>query len=1101
MDTANLVERFRTACVSLLTAHGHTHLPPMPLSAQTLLAWAALEETQQTVVWVSDGPQTLEHAHRDLVTIAGTDSTRLLYYPAWESLPGQGVTPERETSGCRFSILLDLLAERGEPLLVATCVQALMQRTLEPDALRARTAHLSVGDELELDELRQHLSDAGYTIEAEAFEKGQAAIRGGLLDVWPPTEPLPLRVEFFGPVLESIRAFDPTDQRSTGKRSDAAIPPVDEWSCLSSGGKRGAGHTLLDYLPKGVHVVWSDMPAIHDRAVMLEEAAEETGAGQYVLPMDDVCAHLGVDGRGHQLLIGSDEVGALSPDAPDIAPCRGVFDLPARPLQPDLMEEMRKRFLQDLMLRVTRGYQAAVFLDTPGAREHFTKTLTAHSEVCADADRLSIELGALSEGFVSDELKLIVVAESDLYGRRKQLAARYMPTTSRSAAREYAGERVADLTDIDPGDLVVHVDHGLGRYLGLFEIEFNGQRQEVLSIEYAEGAKLHVPTSHAHLLSRYVGMSKRSARLHRLGGRRWKREKDAATRAIRDLASSLLETQAHRELLNGHAFGDDAPWQHEFEAAFPYRETPDQARAIELVKADMHAPKPMDRLICGDAGYGKTEVAMRAAFKAVMAGKQVAVLVPTTVLAQQHYDTFSERMAPYPVRIEMLSRFRSRGEQRRILEELARGSIDIVIGTHALVQPHVAFKDLGLAVIDEEQRFGVAHKERLKQMRQLVDVLTLTATPIPRTMYMSLTGVRDMSLLQTPPRERVPIETIVTRYDDKVVREAILREVSREGQVYYLHNRVMTIDWAYDRLKQLVPEVSIGMAHGQMASGELARVMHAFAGGQFDVLLCTTIVESGVDIPRANTILIDRADRFGIADLYQLRGRVGRANHKAYAYLMTPARGRILTDARKRIGAVRQFSSLGAGFNLALRDLEIRGAGNILGAEQSGNITAIGFGLYCQLLQRTVASLKGEPLPPIVEVDVRLTFINLSPGAEDTESAAMVPYDYIEDERLRVVAYRRIAEATSIDNLEELVAEFRDRFGPVPRPVSRLLKIARLRLLAHERGIDTVETRGDKLMLRTGNDYVMHGARFPRLQSGTPDDRLEEIEDLIVNET
>jgi transcription-repair coupling factor (superfamily II helicase) len=615
----------------------------------------------------------------------------------------------------------------------------------------------------------------------------------------------------------------------------------------------------------------------------------------------------------------------------------------------------------------------------------------------------------------------------------------------------------------------------------------------VLTIEYAEGTKLHVPVSQTHLLSRYVGVSKHQVHLHRLGGKRWNSEKENAERAIVDLASSLLETQAQRNILNGYSFPADTPWQHDLEAAFPYQETPDQQKVIVEVKTDMESSKPMDRLICGDAGYGKTEVAMRAAFKTVMAGKQVAVLVPTTVLAQQHFETFKERMSAYPVRIEMLSRFVTHSRQIGILKSLAAGTLDIVIGTHALVQPGIRFRDLGLVIIDEEQRFGVAHKERLKELRRLVDVLTLTATPIPRTLYMSLTGARDMSLLQTPPRERLAIETLVAPNTDKVVREAILREINREGQVFYLHNRVMTIEMVKKRLERVIPEARMEIAHGQMAASELSSVMKRFVAGEFEVLICTTIIESGMDIPRANTILIDRADRFGIADLYQLRGRVGRSRHKAYAYLLLPSHGQVDSDARRRISAVKKYSSLSAGFNLALRDLELRGAGNLLGTAQSGHITAIGFGLYCQLLKASVARLKGQPVPPVIDVEVQLDFISLSPDASTPDNSAIIPYAYIEDERLRIAVYRKLAEMTSPEEATELEAELQDRYGAVPPPVRRLLKIAELRTVGALHGIRQIEAKEGKIMLMRDGDYLMDGKRFPRLTASTPDKQLDEV--------
>ena len=646
---------------------------------------------------------------------------------------------------------------------------------------------------------------------------------------------------------------------------------------------------------------------------------------------------------------------------------------------------------------------------------------------------------------------------------------------------------------------MVHIDHGVGRYTGTTEIEMDGRRTEVLTLEYADGARLHVPVAHSHLLSRYVSVAGQAPPLHRLGGKRWLREKADAERAIRDLAASLLETLARRQLKPGFAFQIDPSWLHAFEAAFPYRETVDQEKVIAEMKADMESRRPMDRLVCGDAGYGKTEIAMRAAFIAVMNGKQVAVLVPTTVLAEQHYESFRERMAAYPVRIEVLSRFRTAGERQRVLEALASGAADIVIGTHALLQPGVVFKDLGLLVIDEEQRFGVAHKEYLKHVRQLVDVLTLTATPIPRTLYQSMTGTRDMSLLQTPPQERLAVETRIARDADAVIRSAILQELNREGQVFFLYNRVLTIDLMRARLERLVPEARIAVAHGQMSSGQLARIMRDFESGACDVLLCTTIVESGLDIPRANTIVIHRADRFGLADLYQLRGRVGRSSHKAFAYLLLPDQGHVDEDGRRRLAAVQKHSDLGAGFGLALRDLEIRGAGNLLGAAQSGHIAAIGFGLYCQLLRRTVARLKGERLPALVDVDLRLDFIDLAPGAPDPERSACLPYQYVEDEPQRFVLHRRLAETVDVTEVRRLRAELTDRYGKPPPPAARLLRLAELRILAATRGIARIETRDSRVWLFRAHsrDPLLIRGNLPLVAGRTVDQKLAALFRLV----
>ena len=577
---------------------------------------------------------------------------------------------------------------------------------------------------------------------------------------------------------------------------------------------------------------------------------------------------------------------------------------------------------------------------------------------------------------------------------------------------------------------------------------------------------------------------------------------------MRDVAAEMLSIQAARDSQPGHAFGPDTRWQQEFEASFIFEETPDQLRAIQETKADLERARPMDRLICGDVGFGKTEVAIRAAFKAVMGGKQVAILVPTTVLAQQHYNTFSERMADYPVRVELLSRFRSRRQQQQVVRDLALGSVDIVVGTHRLVQSDIVFKDLGLVVVDEEQRFGVLHKERLKQLRTLVDVLTLSATPIPRTLYLAMCGARDMSTIQTPPQDRLPVETIVSPYDERLIRNAIERELNRGGQVFFLHNRVMTIDTMARKLENLVPQARIVVGHGQMHSDDLERVMTQFVNGEADILLSTTIIESGLDIPNANTIIIDRADRFGLSDLYQLRGRVGRYKHQAYALLLIPRHAGLLAEARKRISAIRQYATLGSGFKIAMRDLEIRGAGNLLGAEQSGHITAVGFDLYCQLLKQSVSALKGEPVRPRITVEVNLDFLQVgidgaTPVTEPSSrnphyATASLPYSYIADSRQRIGIYRKLAECDTHASVKALEAELSDRFGPPPEPVKHLLGLTDMKVLAAERNVTRIEAADDRLMLTRNGDFIQVGGRFPRLTARTASARLKEIRRVLM---
>jgi transcription-repair coupling factor (superfamily II helicase) len=647
---------------------------------------------------------------------------------------------------------------------------------------------------------------------------------------------------------------------------------------------------------------------------------------------------------------------------------------------------------------------------------------------------------------------------------------------------------------------VVHLEHGVGRFLGLSKIPTttNGE-QEVLALEFADEAKLYVPLEQAYLVSRYVGVGKRSPTLSSLADSKWARAKKSAAASIFDYAGKMLTVQAERETVPGHAFGPDTKWQLEFEHSFPFRETPDQMRAIIDTKIDMERPRSMDRLICGDVGFGKTEVAIRAAFKSVMDGRQVVVLAPTTVLAQQHFEVFRQRMLDYPVRIEMLSRFRSQGEQRKILDLLRRGGVDIVIGTHRLISGDVVFKDLGLVVIDEEQRFGVLHKEKFKELFKLVDVLTLSATPIPRTLYLSLVGVKDMSTIETPPLNRLPVETIVCGYDERIIRDAINRELERQGQVYFLHNRVQSIERVREKIVDLVPNARVEIAHGQMDSDELEEIMARFVAGKIDVLVCTTIIESGLDIPNANTIIIDRADRFGLADLYQLRGRVGRAEHKAYAYLLLPREMMTIGAARKRINAIKQYSSLGAGFRIAMRDLEIRGAGSILGTAQSGHIVAIGFNLYCQLLKQAVAQLKGRKFQPRLDVELRIDFVATNEAefaqlGPEQRIPAFVPASYISDTGLRIKGYREVAEISTCEQFDRVRKEWRDRFGKFPEPVENLFLLGEIKLASAKADINRVEVRERKLMLTRRGEFILVDGKFPRLVAAPP--HLSEILEL-----
>jgi transcription-repair coupling factor (superfamily II helicase) len=694
------------------------------------------------------------------------------------------------------------------------------------------------------------------------------------------------------------------------------------------------------------------------------------------------------------------------------------------------------------------------------------------------------------------DAKYALLTDAEIFGRALSLEQRRGGWQRARAALTRQNLRFDDFLE---EELVVHLDYGIARFRGLQVLPGQEEAGEVLVLEFARGSKLYVPLEQGWKVSRYIGIGRKNPALSELGDGRWQKARTRAEKSVLAYAEKLLRIQAEREMEPGMAFPPDNAWQGEFEESFPFKETPDQITAIADTKRDMESTRPMDRLICGDVGFGKTEVAIRAAFKSVMGGKQVAFLAPTTVLAQQHWQTLRERMSDYPVTIGLLSRFRTPKQQKQVLAGLKDGAVDIVVGTHRLLGKDVAFKNLGLVVVDEEQRFGVLHKERLKENFRKVDVLTLSATPIPRTLYLSLLGARDMSTIETPPPNRIPVETIICGYDERIMRDAIKREMARGGQVYFLHNRVKSIGLLEERIRQLVPEARILVGHGQMPEDELEEVMAKFVAGEADILLCTTIIESGLDIPNANTIIIDRADRFGLADLYQLRGRVGRSNHKAYAYLLLPrelmgGKG----EAKQRIAAIRQYSNLGAGFRVAMRDLEIRGAGNILGTEQSGHILAIGFEFYCRLLKAAVAKLKGEKAPGRPEVRVEIDFLATDPAAaEKGRLPAWIPNDYIAEPRERIAAHRELAEAETLPILDQVKARWRDRYGRLPAPARNLLKLGAIRLRAAAAGVDLVATEGNVLRLRRNGDFIMVGHRHPRLEEGDPALKLRQILSLL----
>ncbi len=964
-----------------------------------------------------------------------------LFLPEAEFAALENILPDPEIAAERLGLLTQLEREQAPRLIVATRA-SLDQAAPKRGALQTARVQLRHGTNEKMERSLERLTGAGYERVAQVTTRGQFAVRGGIVDLYSWQAPLPTRLEFFGDRIESLREFDIDSQTSVRDLRFADI-------LLGAADDQGA--TVRDYIS-------------HDHLKIAIEPEErfstdiQISAGWTEREPEDF------SGAFHDCEIGEFAIG-------------------------DLMLAEAKRAQFAARLREWRANKAkiVIYFQTEGEIERFREIMDEKETL----NSVDLAEGTLARGFCFSAANLVVLSAAELFGRLAAHGRRRLRRIERHRAQ-------IDFSELTEGDFVVHLEHGIGRFWGLQRVG----KDEVLSIEFADEAKVYVPLEQAYLVSRYVGVGKKSPLLSSLGDAKWARAKKNAAASIFDYAGKMLALQAERQTHAGHAFAPDGKWQTEFEHSFPFRETPDQLKAIIDTKIDMECSQPMDRLICGDVGFGKTEVAIRAAFKAVMDGKQVAVLAPTTVLAQQHFEVFRQRMLDYPVRIEMLSRFRSQSEQKKVLQLLREGGVDIVIGTHRLISGDVAFKDLGLVVIDEEQRFGVLHKEKFKELFKLVDVLTLSATPIPRTLYLSLVGVKDMSTIETPPPNRLPVETVVSGYDERLIRDAITRELERQGQIFFLHNRVQTIDRVRDRIVDLCPQARIEVGHGQMDSDELEAVMARFISGKVDVLVCTTIIESGLDIPNANTIIIDRADRFGLADLYQLRGRVGRAEHKAYAYLLLPRQMMAIGAARKRINAIKQYSSLGAGFRIAMRDLEIRGAGSILGTAQSGHIMAVGFDLYCQLLKQAVAQLKGEKLRVRLDVDLRFDFVATSEAefvhlGPQARVAAFVPTSFIADASLRIRAYRDIAEITTGDQLERLMRDWRDRFGSFPSAVDNLFLLTKIKLAAARSGVSRVEVRERKLMLTRRGDFILVAGKFPRLVAPEIEQRLEEVLELI----
>lgn len=962
-------------------------------------------------------------------------SGRVRLFPELETPVGDAL-PDPETASERIDLLRRIAAGPGDEVLVIHAGQWESPVPAGAGLVRDAVA-IRRGVELEPEDLMGRLVAAGYERTAQVGARGQFARRGGILDVFSWQAARPLRIEWFDREVDSLREFDVDSQGSVGEVEGAEI---------LLGRASDANAALRDYV----------------------------APGDFVLEIEG-------DGVGISSVPGESATAFFPPPFGEM----GAGDLV-------LDEAKRVRFFDQLREWDQAGWTLAFACANEGEGERF-RELAADFQF--DASVLHFVARPLTRGWVCPAFKLAVLSDAEVLGRAASQRAHRIALRRE---RYRSGRAAVDFSEFEEDDYVVHLEQGIGRYLGM-QKEPGGER-DVLALEFAHGARLYVPLDQAWQVARYVGLGKKHPDLSELGDGRWEKAKEKARKGIFEYAARMLRMQAERETGSGFSFPPDSRWQQEFERSFLFKETDDQLRAISETKADMESERPMDRLICGDVGFGKTEVAIRAAFKAVTGGRQAAFIAPTTVLAQQHFQNLRERMSDYPITIELLSRYRTTAEQKRVVKGLADGSVDVVVGTHRIISNDVSFKNLGLVIVDEEQRFGVKHKDALKDKFRQVDVLTLSATPIPRTLYLALMGARDMSLIETPPPNRQPVETIVCGYDERVIREAIQRELARGGQVYFLHNRVQTIEKVALRVRDLCEGARVIVGHGQMEERELEGVMQAFVSGQADVLVSTTIIESGLDIPNANTIIIDRADRFGLADLYQLRGRVGRSSHKAYAYLLLPRELMTVGAARRRVSAIKQYSELGSGFKIAMRDLEIRGAGNLLGTAQSGHIIAVGFDLYCKLLKRAVEALQGRKAMAGTAT-LRLDFLRTDEaeffGAGDGVAGAFLPAAYIPDPHLRIEAYRRLAEAGTREDIEALRGVWRDRFGPLPGVVENALVASTIRWEATRRRITLVEVREEKLMLTRGGSLILVGGRFPRLTASDPDSSLREVLSLL----
>jgi len=1080
----------------------------VPDAAKPYVIAGLYQSLQLPMLVVTAQPENSQRLYEQLLAWCGSRQVKL--FPEPDALPYQRVVSDTLAELERVQVLSALasMGQNAAAPLIVTSVAALVWKTTSYSDFASACHTVNVGMAIEPFELLGRWQTIGYRMENIVEVPGTISHRGGIIDIYPPTSSLPARLEFFGNTVENIRLFDPATQRSQTSVSSIVVCPatevlsplqssrqqledilrsIDLSHCTDEVGQqfeRELGMLLdkqmphntqfyaplfnkgsiLDYLPQDAILVLDEPPsverAMEDFDVESDRLrAEKIERGE--LPFDFPRPYFtwkelepGVVSR-QRLMLTAWSIGDSEPVYRlDFAPASSYAG------QLPMFLKKVKQLLDQKQKLILISHQASRLSELLEEEDIVVSPVTGVKQLPLPGS-LTLVQGVLAEGWVMNN-DVTLFTDAEIFGFIKQ----------RRVVKRHPVPHHKLAVELVPGDYVVHVEHGIARFTGVTTLSANGSEKEYLVLLYAAGDRLYVPTDQIDRVSRYIGAGEQPPPLSRLGTQEWVRTKQRVKQATEDIAQELLALYAAREVVPGFAFSRDTLWQQELEASFPYAETPDQMEVQRQVKEDMEKAKPMDRLVCGDVGYGKTEVAIRAAFKAVMDNKQVAVLVPTTVLAQQHFSTFSQRLKAFPIRIEVLSRFRSSKEQQAILDGLANGTVDICIGTHRLLQRDVAFKDLGLLIIDEEQRFGVAHKEHLKKMRQEVDVLTLSATPIPRTLHMSLVGVRDMSTMETPPEERLPIKTYVAEYDERLIREAVLRELERNGQVFFVHNRVQSIALVASRLRSLIPEAEIAIAHGQMPEVELERVMANFTQGKSDILVCTSIIESGLDMPNVNTLIVNQADKFGLTQLYHLRGRVGRGANLAYAYFLVDKGKRLTPAAEKRLKTIFEATKLGAGFSIAMKDLEIRGAGTLLGVKQSGYINAVGFSLYTRLLAEAVEEQKAEQAGVAVAKP-----LHLPPPTIDLPLPAYIPEEYVVDINIRLGLYQRLAELETVERVEDMAQEFSDRFGGLPAEVRNLLYAVRIKILAARAGIESIFTRDEQVILR-----LLEGMRFTQQQ-------------------